>query len=69
VCLPACGMRLSGVVLFSFGQGYSHPEVALNCGAMLRECIRHDKVSCGSSIWRAGSQGRFECHPEGRWYD
>ena len=25
-------------------QGYSHPEVALNCGAMLRECIRHEKV-------------------------
>jgi len=26
-------------------QGYSSPEVALNCGSMLRECIRHETLA------------------------
>jgi len=26
-------------------QGYSSPDVALNCGSMLRECIRHEALA------------------------
>lgn len=26
-------------------RGYGHPEVALNCGSMIREAIRHEKIA------------------------
>ena len=30
--------------LILYTQGYGHPEVALNCGSMLREAARHEKA-------------------------
>mmetsp|Transcript_24160 Transcript_24160/g.24427 ORF Transcript_24160/g.24427 Transcript_24160/m.24427 type:complete len:342 (+) Transcript_24160:116-1141(+) len=35
--------------------GYDHPDIALNCGSMVRECIRHDLVArrllSSSQLW------------------
>jgi len=31
-------------ILFTLLHGYENPEVALNCGAILRECIRHEPL-------------------------
>ncbi|CAO3592739.1 unnamed protein product [Absidia cylindrospora] len=32
-------------ILFSLLKGYEKPEVALNCGLILRECLRHESLS------------------------
>ena len=32
------------VVLMSLVHGYEHPEVALSCGSMIREAVRHDPL-------------------------
>ncbi|XP_065887279.1 calcium-binding protein 39-like [Dysidea avara] len=35
----------SSEILFILVRGYENPEIALNCGAMLRECIRHETLA------------------------
>lgn len=32
-------------ILFTLVNGYEAPEIALNCGVMLRECIRHEVLA------------------------
>lgn len=32
-------------LLFTLIRGYENPEVALNCGTMLRECVRHEPLA------------------------
>jgi len=32
-------------ILFILIRGYENPEVALNCGMMLRECVRHEPLA------------------------
>ncbi|KAJ8781570.1 hypothetical protein J1605_010828 [Eschrichtius robustus] len=32
-------------ILFMLLKGYESPEIALNCGIMLRECIRHEPLA------------------------
>ncbi|KAG2179080.1 hypothetical protein INT43_001930, partial [Umbelopsis isabellina] len=32
-------------VLFTLLRGYEHPEIALNCGLILRECLRHEALA------------------------
>ena len=32
-------------VLLSFVRGYDVPDIALNCGAMLRECLRYENLT------------------------
>ncbi|KAI8889049.1 calcium-binding protein 39 [Backusella circina FSU 941] len=32
-------------ILFNLLKGYEHPDVALNCGLILRECIRHEPLA------------------------
>lgn len=35
----------SGAVLTTIVDGYNNGDIALNCGSILRECIRHDKLA------------------------
>ncbi|XP_066267954.1 calcium-binding protein 39-like [Branchiostoma lanceolatum] len=32
-------------ILFTLMRGYETPEIALNCGIMLRECVRHEALA------------------------
>ncbi|GAB5589058.1 Hym1p [Umbelopsis nana] len=32
-------------VLFTLLRGYEHPDIALNCGLILRECLRHEALA------------------------
>ncbi|KAI8515196.1 PREDICTED: calcium-binding protein 39-like isoform X1 [Branchiostoma belcheri] len=32
-------------ILFTLMKGYETPEIALNCGIMLRECVRHEALA------------------------
>jgi hypothetical protein len=32
-------------ILFLLIDGYRSPTTALNCGAMIRECIRHEEIA------------------------
>lgn len=32
-------------ILFILIRGYENPEIALNCGTMLRECVRHEPLA------------------------
>ena len=32
-------------IVFTLCRGYEHKEVALNCGAMLRECVRYEALA------------------------
>jgi calcium binding protein 39 len=32
-------------ILFTLLKGYEKPEVALNCGLILRECLRHESLA------------------------
>merc|ERR1712232_1537014 len=32
-------------ILFALLHGYENPEIALNCGSILRECIRHEPLA------------------------
>ncbi|KAL5476217.1 hypothetical protein EMCRGX_G026133 [Ephydatia muelleri] len=32
-------------ILFTLVKGYENPEIALNCGLMLKECIRHEPLA------------------------
>eukprot|EP00164_Ancoracysta_twista_P004470 GFYU01006032.1.p1 GENE.GFYU01006032.1~~GFYU01006032.1.p1 ORF type:complete len:342 (+),score=61.60 GFYU01006032.1:260-1285(+) len=32
-------------ILFELAAGYDNPAIALNCGSMLRECIRHENLT------------------------
>lgn len=48
-------------------EGYSNPEIALNCGQMLRECIRHEAIATGvlnselfSDLFAKLDEGEFE---------
>lgn len=38
-------MLFSGGHVFSDNCSYETPEVALNCGMMLRECLRHEPLA------------------------
>lgn len=38
-------MFFSGGRVFSDNCSYETPEVALNCGMMLRECLRHEPLA------------------------
>lgn len=33
------------VIVRQLVSGYEHPDIALNCGSMVRECIRHDHIA------------------------
>jgi calcium binding protein 39 len=43
-------------LLATLVEGYTNPEIALNCGMMLRECIRHEPLCAillqSESLWR-----------------
>ena len=32
-------------IVFTLCRGYEHQEIALNCGAMLRECVRYEALA------------------------
>ena len=32
-------------IVFTLCRGYEHKEIALNCGAMLRECVRYEALA------------------------
>lgn len=38
-------LYLKPQILFLLLSGYETPDVALNCGAMLRECIKHEDLA------------------------
>ncbi|KAJ3590754.1 hypothetical protein NHX12_008703 [Muraenolepis orangiensis] len=37
-------------ILFMLLKGYESPEIALNCGIMLRECVRHEPLA-KTTLW------------------
>ena len=38
-------LRSFAAVVGKIVAGYEHPDCALNCGSMLRECVRHDALA------------------------
>lgn len=36
---------MKSALLFTLIRGYENPDVALNCGMMLRECVRHEPLA------------------------
>ncbi|KAG9291039.1 hypothetical protein G9A89_012911 [Geosiphon pyriformis] len=38
-------LRNRGEILFTLLKGYENPEIALNCGMILRECLRHESLT------------------------
>lgn len=37
--------EITGLIYLSLEHSYETPEVALNCGMMLRECLRHEPLA------------------------
>ena len=40
-----CDRQKEGDTIFSLQSSYDNPDVALNCGMMLRECVRHEPLA------------------------
>ncbi|KAK3564479.1 hypothetical protein QTP86_022757 [Hemibagrus guttatus] len=45
LCVPSGVLFFTGSHVFSDNRSYETPEVALNCGMMLRECLRHEPLA------------------------